>query len=215
VKLPERFQQLRQSNRAPKPLPTRAQIEPEYEDETEDEDEEEIEEEQEARNLTAAAAGTRCSRGVSTDEFLDVAKKLPMSSKPRGPHHQTEIPVDDGSPPSSSSSDPAVEPAGLTRNSVFLNLIACGSGAAVKGRKSGGNLQKGVVSRRVGTRASRVEDEEAEVRFMSENPRFGNLQGEDKEYFSGSIVLEATRRAAPAGEQPAGLKKSSSYNEER
>lgn len=158
--------------------------------------------------------GPQCSRGVSTDE-AHAAKKEPAGPpKPRGrAHQQTEIAVDDGSPPSSSSSDPAAEPAGLGRNSVFLNLIACGSGAGVKGRKSGGNLHKGVVLGRA-ARASRVEDVE-EVRFMSENPRFGNLQGEDKEYFSGSIVLEATRSAAADHHDQPGLKKSSSYNEER
>lgn len=206
--MPEQFQRLRlRNNRPTKTLPTRIQIEPEpedYSEETEEEEEDEPEAEyRKSRILTEkndTHSRTRCSRGVSTEQLPQI--------KPSGPHQQIEIAVDDGSPPSSSSSDPAVEPSGLTKNSVFFNLIACGSGVGVKGRKSGGNLHKGVVSR--AARASRVEDVE-EVRFMSENPRFGNLQGEDKEYFSGSIVLEASRSAA--GEPR--LKKSSSYGEER
>ncbi|XP_020258590.1 protein UPSTREAM OF FLC, partial [Asparagus officinalis] len=166
----EQYQQLRlRNNRPTKTLPTRIQIEPEPEDYSEETEEEEEEEEPEAeyrksRNLTEkndTHSRTRCSRGVSTEQLTQ--------RKPGGPHQQTEIALDDGSPPSSSSSDRAVEPSGLTKNSVFFNLIACGSGVGVKGRKSGGNLHKGVVTSRA-ARASRVEDVE-EVRFMSENPR--------------------------------------------
>lgn len=47
---------------------------------------------------------------------------------------------------------------------------------------------------------------------MSENPRFGNLQADEKEYFSGSIVEAIT---AARIEVAPGLKKSSSHNEER
>lgn len=64
------------------------------------------------------------------------------------------------------------------------------------------------------------------VRFMSENPRFGNLQSEDKEYFSGTIV-EAMAHHQHTGSsgsasghpylhpQTPVFTKSSSYNEQR
>ncbi|KAL2906009.1 Protein UPSTREAM OF FLC [Bienertia sinuspersici] len=63
------------------------------------------------------------------------------------------------------------------------------------------------------------------VRYMSENPRFGNLQSEEKEYFSGTIVeAMATTNTGSAdnyrhppqfssGHSPVALTKSSSYNE--
>ncbi|KAJ4945350.1 hypothetical protein NE237_014173 [Protea cynaroides] len=58
-----------------------------------------------------------------------------------------------------------------------------------------------------------MEDEAVEINFMSENPRFGNPQSEEKEYFSGSIVESMTEdRVLPV---EASLKKSSSYNQER
>jgi hypothetical protein len=41
--------------------------------------------------------------------------------------------------------------------------------------------------------------EEDMIRYMSENPRFGNLQSEEKEYFSGSIV-EAVREGRVVAE---------------
>ena len=57
-------------------------------------------------------------------------------------------------------------------------------------------------------------EEEDEIKYMSENPRFGNLQAEEKEYFSGSIV-ESMATDDRAQVEPSSLKKSSSYNEER
>ncbi|KAL2490132.1 Uncharacterized protein Fot_43424 [Forsythia ovata] len=51
----------------------------------------------------------------------------------------------------------------------------------------GGTLHKGVVCKA----AAKVAVHEDEmISCMSENPRFGNLQSEEKEYFSGSIVEE-------------------------
>ncbi|KAL2521935.1 Uncharacterized protein Fot_25858 [Forsythia ovata] len=51
----------------------------------------------------------------------------------------------------------------------------------------GGTLHKGVVCK-VAAKVAVHEDEM--ISCMSENPRFGNLQSEEKEYFSGSIVEE-------------------------
>lgn len=57
--------------------------------------------------------------------------------------------------------------------------------------------------------AGDVDEDVIMIGSMSENPRFGNLQSEEKEYFSGSIV------EAKSIEKFDGLKKSSSHNEER
>ncbi|KAL0448598.1 UNVERIFIED_CONTAM: protein UPSTREAM OF FLC [Sesamum latifolium] len=120
----------------------------------------------------------------------------------------------------------------LSRNSMLLSLIACGGSVSfrktvpppvvkqalppcVAARKSNGggcgDLHKGVVCKA----AAKVAVEEADemiIGCMSENPRFGNLQAEEKEYFSGSIVEGiATERS----QVEPGLKRSSSHNEER
>ncbi|KAK4417166.1 protein UPSTREAM OF FLC [Sesamum alatum] len=120
----------------------------------------------------------------------------------------------------------------LSRNSMLLSLIACGGSVSfrktvpppvvkqslepcVAARKSNGgggsNLHKGVVCKA----AAKVVVEEADemmIGCMSENPRFGNLQAEEKEYFSGSIVEGV---AAERSEVEPRLKRSSSHNEER
>ncbi|KAH6784417.1 hypothetical protein C2S52_009376 [Perilla frutescens var. hirtella] len=112
----------------------------------------------------------------------------------------------------------------LSRNSVLLSLIACGGSASFRkaapprddaARKSG-SLHKGVVCKAAAAAAAAekvpVDDEdEVMIGTMSENPRFGNLQSEEKEYFSGSIVEEVAMERI----EVAPLKKSSSHNEER
>ncbi|PHT65715.1 hypothetical protein T459_30140 [Capsicum annuum] len=60
-----------------------------------------------------------------------------------------------------------------------------------------------------------AEAEVEEIKYMSENPRFGNLQSAEKEYFSGSIVESMTTEERTAAQVDPQLKKSSSYNEER
>ncbi|KAI3472943.1 hypothetical protein Pfo_031239 [Paulownia fortunei] len=125
--------------------------------------------------------------------------------------------------------DPVGNESLLSRNSMLLSLIACGGSGSFRktapppvvkqspppctaARKSGsgGNLHKGVVCKAAAKVA--VEEDEMIIGCMSENPRFGNLQAEEKEYFSGSIVESiATERI----EVEPGLKKSSSHNEER
>ena len=59
----------------------------------------------------------------------------------------------------------------------------------------------------------KVVEEEEMIKFMSENPRFGNLQAEEKEYFSGSLV--ESRKENRVHSEVVVFKKSNSYNEER
>ncbi|KAL7089971.1 hypothetical protein ACP275_12G010200 [Erythranthe tilingii] len=124
--------------------------------------------------------------------------------------------------------DPVGNEPMLSRNSMLFSLIACGGSAPsfrktapplppTPPRKSGGSLHRGVVCKAAAAARVAVEDEEEEeevvmIKYMSENPRFGNMQSEEKEYFSGSIVESITTEERLGGP---GLKKSSSYNQER
>ncbi|KAL7131523.1 hypothetical protein ABFS83_12G009100 [Erythranthe nasuta] len=124
--------------------------------------------------------------------------------------------------------DPVGNEPMLSRNSMLFSLIACGgSGPSFRKtapplpptppRKSGGSLHRGVVCKAAAAARVAVEDEEDEeevvmIKYMSENPRFGNMQSEEKEYFSGSIVESIATEERLGG---SGLKKSSSYNQER
>ncbi|CAL1376721.1 unnamed protein product [Linum trigynum] len=77
-----------------------------------------------------------------------------------------------------------------------------------------------VSSRRMGSTGNGAgeegegEEEEAMmmIKYMSENPRFGNPQSQDKEFFSGSIV-ESVDHPAPPGIDT--IKRSNSYGEQR
>ncbi|XP_064968286.1 protein SOSEKI 2-like isoform X3 [Musa acuminata AAA Group] len=238
-----RFQHVTASTRQPKrlPAPPRLLLEPEDDDE-EEAAEEEVSEEEELRGgkgtggdkYPNGAGYSRLSQGVSTDEIERVAA-------PANHHGLTELPTDDSSPPSSTTSDkpPTHAPGlgasrrfeevdqtpepGLTRNSVLLQLIACGS-AALKGRSSpsGGMIKAAATSaspveerrsngrhRGVVSRLASRAGEEDELRRHSDNPRFCHPLIEDKEYFSGSIFEGSMGPSEPS------LKKSSSYNEER
>lgn len=123
-----------------------------------------------------------------------------------------ELPVEETSPPSSTSSDkpPATqqpcrgdETEPNRSGSMLLQLIACGSAKCrVEPRRS-----CGLVSR-LASRAGADDEEEAGGELSR---RFGHLAVEEKEYFSGSIV-ESGGRATPL---PSSLKRSNSYNEER
>jgi len=77
-------------------------------------------------------------------------------------------------------------------------------------------------------RVSKEQDDEdmIMVRYMSENPRFGNLQSEEKEYFSGTLVeaIATHHQHTPSSGSVSALAyltpppvftKSSSYNEQR
>jgi hypothetical protein len=113
--------------------------------------------------------------------------------------------------------DPVAKESGPSRNSVLLQLIACG-GAAVAKSKSAQSLKQPAVRKSdslhkgVLCKSAVMVAEEDMIRYMSENPRFGNLQSEEKEYFSGSIV-EAVREGRVVAEPV--LKRSNSFNEER
>ncbi|KAL8151884.1 hypothetical protein V2J09_021692 [Rumex salicifolius] len=131
--------------------------------------------------------------------------------------------------------DSTVEMMNQGKSSVLLQLIACGGSVAAKGKSipclkqqmsraegrvvvnggGGGGLHRGVVCKEAVAAAGKVVvmgEEEVMIKYMSENPRFGNLQSEEKEYFSGSI-LEAMDDQRRAQVEPV-LKKSSSYKEE-
>ncbi|EYU31034.1 hypothetical protein MIMGU_mgv1a008596mg [Erythranthe guttata] len=112
------------------------------------------------------------------------------------------------------------EPA-LSINSMLLSLIACGGSASFRktvpppvvkpplppctiGSGGGGRVVVKVA----------VEEDEIMMGRISENPRrFGKLQAEEKEYFSGSIVEAMSMERIEV--QPGLLKKSSSHSEER
>ncbi|KAK3411679.1 hypothetical protein EUGRSUZ_I00418 [Eucalyptus grandis] len=218
-----------------------------FEVDAEEEEECELADEEKASYTSSTTPGSRCSRGVSTDELDeegggDGADKLPRDTD------------DPGSPPAPTSSAVA-KPAGKSgegcgngngnavairfedgdpgapsrSNSVLLQLIACGGGggnsavpktkAAPPGvAKSGGkDLHRGVLRKTAAKAAAEAEGDDDEaaaaamIRCMSENPRFGNAQSEEKEYFSGSIVESMSGDRVGPGR----LKKSSSFNEER
>jgi hypothetical protein len=169
---------------------------------------------------------SRCSRGVSTEELDEVVITNPPPVPPPTTNSTTTLAeklkqreerrvsnVKDSNYPTTSA------PASSSRYSVLLQLIACGSsGAEMKAKQQ---QQEGRLSN-VGTTSKRRESVDEEKVYsgdedicITENPRLmGNLQSEEKEYFSGSIVesMKANRVAFQA--EPV-LKKSNSYNEER
>ncbi|OVA03113.1 Protein of unknown function DUF966 [Macleaya cordata] len=201
------------------------------EDEEEDDEEEEEEEAEEKRSNSTSSnkSSSQRSRGVSTNEDLKTQINNP-----------TEITLDDASPPSTSSTlsekaqanntnknnserfhegHDSVTELTMTRSSALFQLITCGSSAAIKERNSSNmsgrksctsSLHKGVLCKNI--TATKMSEND-EINYMSENPRFGNPQSEEKEYFSGSIVESMTEVNRVATEPS--LKKSSSYNEER
>ncbi|KAK2655829.1 hypothetical protein Ddye_008881 [Dipteronia dyeriana] len=220
--------------------------EEEEEDDDADDGEESYEDEDHKSTsyTSSTTPHSRCSRGVSTNELDDqepeTHHQLSTTKPHKNPkttesisttHHHPDNSTDHSLPPPSSilshekpnSSNNTSrrfedgDPDSVSRNSVLLQLISCGSLAVSKAKttpgsfkQSGvGGLRKGVVCR---SAVAKVTEEE-EIKFMSENPRFGNLQSEEKEYFSGSIAESmSTDRVESA--QPI-LKKSNSYNEER
>ncbi|KDO56622.1 hypothetical protein CISIN_1g015170mg [Citrus sinensis] len=198
------------------------------------------EEDEEKTSYTSSTTPrSRCSRGVSTDELEDQEphhnnNKIPNPNNPSSSNNDknnTSKRFDDGEPLAS-------EPLAPSRNSsVLLQLISCGnlavakaknmpsfkqpSAAAnnsdknknvvvVKKRGINDNLHKGVLCKTVVKVAE--EEDKMIINYMSENPRFGSFQSEEKEYFSGSIVESASKDQPEI--QPV-LKKSNSYNEER
>lgn len=198
-----------------------------------DEEEAELDEcEEKASYITSCA----CSRGVSTrksssnlqqnpdDDHLSPQSTISTLSSEKGsrePSRRFVVVEEDKNNKIGDHSEEIAQ----GRSSVLLQLIACGGSVAAKGKSipclkqqmsrvegrvgGGGGLHRGVVCKA----AAAVAEEAEMIKYMSENPRFGNLQSEDKEYFSGSI-LEAMDDQRRGQVQPV-LKKSSSYKEER
>jgi hypothetical protein len=170
-----------------------------------------------------AAVGARLAR----QEKAVVVSARTNRSRP------VELPVEETSPPSSTSSDkppaPALqqqagraadlerlEPEPNRTGSMLLQLIACGSTTPAAGG-SGGKCRSeprrscGLVSR-LSSRAGAVEEGDDLEACGELDRRFvGHLAPEDKEYFSGSIVEGGRGTPLPASS----LKRSNSYNEER
>lgn len=140
--------------------------------------------------------------------------------------HPVELPVEETSPPSSTSSDKPPVPRQASRcegeegepnraGSMLLQLIACGSATAGSAKCGGGRAEPrrscGLVSR-LSSRAGAEEDEEDEEGEGGElRRRLGQMRVDEK-YFSGSIV-ESGGRGTPL--PASSLKRSNSYNEER
>ncbi|KAE7998114.1 hypothetical protein FH972_002690 [Carpinus fangiana] len=115
--------------------------------------------------------------------------------------------------------NPVANESAPSRNSVLLQLIACGGSAAAKSKSAQSLRQPAVkksdsLHRGVLCKSAAMVGEEDMIRYMSENPRFGNLQAEEKEYFSGSIVESMTLSEDRVVAEPV-LKRSNSFNEER
>jgi len=164
------------------------------------------------------------------------ADKAAVSARTTSRARPVELPVEETSPPSSTSSDkPPLpqqqtgrrasdllqEPVEPTRpGSMLLQLIACGStvSAAAGGGGGSGKCRAeprrscGLVSR-LSARGGADEDEDEEAAGGDLGRRFGHVAVQDKEYFSGSIVEGAGGRGTPL--PASSLKRSSSYNEER
>ncbi|XP_044469780.1 protein SOSEKI 2-like isoform X2 [Mangifera indica] len=200
----------------------------------EDQDyEDEFEEDEEKTSYTSSTTSqSRCSRGVSTDELDEPEPQKPQltESTPkllaRSPPSLSSI-LSQEKPTNKTTTntsrrfedgDPVATESASSRNSVLLQLISCGNLPIPKAksnnsnvvRRSSSDLHRGVLCKR----AMKIAEEEDKdmISFMSENPRFGNLQAEEKEYFSGSIVESVSKDRVET--QPV-LKKSNSYNEER
>uniref|UniRef100_A0A0D9VQL3 SOSEKI DIX-like domain-containing protein n=1 Tax=Leersia perrieri TaxID=77586 RepID=A0A0D9VQL3_9ORYZ len=207
----DRFQHLRVTDRSPaKRLalpPSHKQYVDGYRDDaTEDPDDDEL----------GYAAASYHRRAAAARLVKPAVSTRTNRSRP------VELPVEETSPPSSTSSDkpPAaavLQPGETESNkagSMLLQLIACGSAV------SGGGSAKcrteprrscGLVSR-LASRAGTEDDDEEDAAGRELSRRFGHLAVDEKEYFSGSIV-ESGGRGAPL---PSGsLKRSNSYNEER
>lgn len=195
-----------------------------------EEEEEEYEDEEKTSYTSSTTPHSRCSRGVSTDELEEDQPPLTHKSSSETLNHSSSslsnksIQSNNGTSKRFEDGDRVViseSAAAPSRNSVLLQLIACGSSAVAKAKNSpcvkqpvyssseSRNLHKVVLCKR----AVRLAEEEDMINFMSENPRFGNLQAQEKEYFSGSIVESITTDDRVAAEPV--LKKSNSYNEER
>lgn len=150
---------------------------------------------------------SKSSVGISTDDIDDESLQVSALSS------------------SSCDSDKCiVEP---SRNSVLLQLVACGGRSNRCGMKM---MMKSVMDHKEERKVVVVvckspmkscsnnnsvdEEDKAMIKCMSENPRFGGFQTENKEYFSGSIVEDMSAEVRVIGE-PRFMKRSNSFTEER
>ncbi|CAN8256746.1 unnamed protein product [Cochlearia groenlandica] len=155
------------------------------------------------------------SRGVSMETIDSVDKKPNFIIKTEHVSNSTELtrskPV---KPDRVEDGDPVDH--GSVRGSIWLQMFSCGHIGSVRNAmnsrgKEENLLRKGVLCKNV-VKKTVEEDEREMIRFMSENPRFGNLQAEEKEYFSGSIVESVSHERVT---EETGLRRSNSFNEER
>ncbi|KAL4332525.1 hypothetical protein GQ457_07G005610 [Hibiscus cannabinus] len=200
--------------------PQEATFEEEQESDEEEEEEEEYELDEEKPCYTSSTTPhSRCSRGVSTDELeYQQHSSSIISEQQVQSNNTTSKRFEDGEPVANVS-------ASGRNSSVLLQLIACGNLAVNKAKnmpsvkqpvvpnnveRKSENLHRGVVCKS----AAKVAEDDQMISCMSENPRFGNLQAEEKEYFSGSILESMNSENRVVADQPL-LKKSNSYKEER
>lgn len=234
-----------------KPLPPSPRREQEVPECEEYDEEEELEDGEKTSYTSSTTPHSHCSRGVSTDELEEETQQhqtkknsteltlndrshpatysIDFEKANQSNNHLKKLFEDDEPVASCESNNTSkrfqaglANESGPSRNSVLLQLIACGSSAVAKSKnvpslkqpvkifvRKSDSLQKGVLCK---SAAKVAEEDMINIKYMSENPRFGNLQSEEKEYFSGSIVEAMTDDRISA--EPV-LKKSNSYNEER
>ncbi|KAM7275069.1 hypothetical protein ACFE04_016935 [Oxalis oulophora] len=220
-----------------------------YEDDDEEQQEEEEEYYEDEEIKTSYTSSTdhqphsHCSRGVSTDELESSSTQKIVSTTTESATH-SDSSITSTIQTNSKNTSKRFEDGEPTpgRNSVLLQLIACGGNLAMSKAKSTApvtnnkeimnndvdnknvvtikksnnyDLHKGVLCKSaLNRKVVVVEEEDMMISCMSENPRFGNFQAEEKEYFSGSIVESMSQEDRVVAQQPM-LKKSNSYNEER
>ncbi|CAK8578830.1 unnamed protein product [Lathyrus sativus] len=212
----------------------------EYEEELLEKEYDHLDGEKTSYTSSTTTPHSRCSRGVSTEELDEVvitnshntppppnpnsATTLAEKLKQRDERRVNNV-ITTNYPKRLGNESLTSAPVPQSRYSVLLQLIACGSsGAEMKAKQNGGESRLS----NVGTSKRRESVDEEKLYSgdhghhgddddicMTENPRLlGNLQSEEKEYFSGSIVESMkANRVAFQGEPV--LKKSNSYNEER
>ncbi|KAI5384405.1 hypothetical protein KIW84_071425 [Lathyrus oleraceus] len=217
----------------------------EYEEELLEKEYDHLDGEKTSYTSSTTTPHSRCSRGVSTEELDEVvitnshttppppnpnsATTLAEKLKQRDERRVNNV-ITSNYPKRLGNESLTSAPVPQSRYSVLLQLIACGSsGAEMKAKQNGGESRLsnvGTSKRRESLDEEKLyssgnhchhRDDDDDV-CVSENPRLlGNLQSEEKEYFSGSIVesMKANRVAFAFEEGEPVLKKSNSYNEER
>ncbi|CAH9109652.1 unnamed protein product [Cuscuta europaea] len=223
---------VKQADFSPKRRPPASKRHPEPEEVVHKHSEQEEDDYQEKISITSTCSKAHIDKSGVSDRF-ELARG---DSSPPSTASSLSEKCNDGSNTTSQryeDGDPVVADSLLSRNSVLFQLISCGGSASFRaksltpfakqspaisaaavGRKScsGGALKKEALIRAAA--ANSIDDEEEIIiKYMSENPRFGNMQSQEKEYFSGSILDSIA--AEEKSQIPPSLQKSNSYNEER